>query len=126
MADEDSKIPGVKSTRLTKEEILIKTKILVKMETMTMRRGIFNTLSPCNIPEWQSLTVGEKGELLRERGVALLTDRDKDSGRLLWAYVLLDDQTLIRAMVMPESSEPDHQWGNQWQFLLDLPRVQVA
>ena len=126
MPNDETKIPGVKSTRLTKEEILIKTKLLVKMETMTMRRGLFSSLTPPDIAKWNRLIgLEEKSEILRERGVALLLDRDKETGHLA-SYVLLDDQSVLRAMDFPESEDALKQWGGMWQFLLDLPRVQIG
>lgn len=111
---EETKIPGTKQTPLTREEYVAKEKALANMKAMTMRRGMFNTLQPSHVVP--------RGDVLRQRAIALIIDRDKTT-RILGTHILLDDQTLIAGPYYPEGSED---WPVDYQYLLELPRVQVA
>jgi hypothetical protein len=111
---ETPEVPGTKYTPLTREEYVAKEKALANMKAMTMRRGIFKTLRPCRT----QLGLDE----LRKRSIALIVDFDKNTN-VLWTYILLDDQSLVRGAPYPLGDEG---WPQEYQYMLELPRVQVA
>jgi hypothetical protein len=111
---EEKNIPCTREVPLTREEFLAKQKALANMKTMTMRRVIFDALRPSRVVL--------EGDALRERAVALLLEYDKET-RILWTHILLDDQSYLRG---PHYPQADEDWPPGYQYMLELPRVQVA
>lgn len=104
----------VREVRLSREEVLVREKVLVDLKVRTIKRNLFRTL--------RRKEVGARWDLqgIKARALALVIE-PVDSPRSLWYFILLENKVLISlGRISLYRIEAQNRW------VLDLPRIGVV